>query len=149
MMTIEDYLEKPYWVIDILPKQVAENSRGQYFEIEKYYLEQPQMDIIYRKFVNIVLKLNCYEDIHVSPDGEEWMMNPSPHEMEAKLLNCLTEKSMLYIHLPSADTMITISGDDSYMTVYHPSEEVLELLKSLTTSEGLFIWKPESSNAII
>ena len=149
MMTIEDYLEKPYWVIDILPKHVAENSRGQYFEIEKYYLEQPQMNIIYRKFVNILLKLNCYEDVNFSPDGEEWMMNPSPHKMEAKLLNCLSEKSMLYIHLPSADTMITISGDDFYMTIYNPSEEVLELLKSLTISEGLFIWKPESSNTII
>ena len=28
MMTIDDYLEKPYWLIDILPKQVPANSRG-------------------------------------------------------------------------------------------------------------------------
>ena len=39
MMMIEEYLEKPYWVIDILPKQVPADSRGQYFEIEEYYLE--------------------------------------------------------------------------------------------------------------
>ena len=28
-MTIEEYLEKPYWVIDILPKQVPAGSKGQ------------------------------------------------------------------------------------------------------------------------
>ena len=36
-MTIEEYLNKPYWVIDILPKQVPADSKGQYFRIEKYY----------------------------------------------------------------------------------------------------------------
>ena len=30
-MTIEEYLKKPYWVIDILPKQVSADSKGQYF----------------------------------------------------------------------------------------------------------------------
>ena len=71
MMMIEEYLEKPYWVIDILPKQVPADSRGQYFEIEEYYLEHPQIDIIYKKFTNILLKLNCYEDFVVSRDGDE------------------------------------------------------------------------------
>ena len=42
-MTIEEYLNKPYWVIDILPKQVPADSKGQYFKIEKYFLEHPQM----------------------------------------------------------------------------------------------------------
>ena len=70
-MTIEEYLKRPYWVIDILPKQVPAGSKGQYFEIEKYYREHPQIDNIYRKFTNILLKLNCYEDIDVSHDGDE------------------------------------------------------------------------------
>ena len=50
IMTIEEFLDKPYWVIDILPKQVPADDRGQYFRIEKYFLEHPQIDIIYRKF---------------------------------------------------------------------------------------------------
>ena len=56
---IDHYLEKPYWVIDILPKQVPANSRGQYFKIEKFFLSQPQYDIIGKKFINILMKLNC------------------------------------------------------------------------------------------
>ena len=141
-MTVEEYLEKPYWVIDILPKQVSADGKGQYFKIEEYYLEHPQIDAIYRKFTNVLLKLNCYEEIDVSQDGEKWMTNPAPKDIEAMVTYCLTAKSMLYIILKSSDALITISGDDTYMTVYNPSEETVELLASLTNSEGLFIWKP-------
>ena len=140
-MTIEEYLNKPYWVIDILPKQVPADGRGQYFRIEKYFLEHPQIDNIYRKFTNILLKLNCYEDIDVSYDGEDWMTNPDPHELEAALLKCMADKQMFYIILKSTDVLITVSGDDTYMTVYNPTEESKELIDSLAVSEGLFMWK--------
>ena len=140
-MTIDEYLEKPYWVIDILPKQVPADGRGQYFRIEKYFLEHPQIDNIYRKFTNILLKLNCYEVIDVSHDGDEWITNPAPYELEAALLGSLADKQMFYIILKSADVLITVSGDDTYMTVYNPTEEVLELMGSLAGSEGLFLWR--------
>ena len=140
-MTIEEYLNKPYWVIDILPKQVPADGGGQYFRIEKYFLEHPQIDEIYRKFIHILLKLNYYEDIEVSHDGVEWITNPAPHELEAALLGSMADKQMFYIILKSADVLITVSGDDTYMTVYNPTEEVLELIGSLAGSEGLFLWR--------
>ena len=143
-MTIEEYLEKPYWVIDILPKQVPAGSKGQYFEIEKCFREHPQIDIIYRKFTNILLKLNCYVDIEVSQDGDNWITNPAPHELEAALLKCMADKQMFYIILKSADVLITVNGDDTYMTVYNPTEESIELINSLAVSEGLFMWKPNN-----
>lgn len=89
---MEEYLNKPFWVIDILPKQVPADGKGQYFKIEKYYLEHPQIDII----------------------------------------------------LKSGDVLITVSGDDTYMTVYNPTEESKELIDSLAVSEGLFMWKPNN-----
>ena len=144
MMTIEEYLEKPYWVVDILPKQVPENSGGQYFRIEGYYLEHPRIDALYEHFTNILLKLNCYDDIDVSSDGEEWTMNPSPNDIAKMVQHTLTSRGMLYFILQSEDTMITITGYDTYMTVYHPSEDVLELLGDLSTAEGLFLWKPST-----
>ena len=140
-MTIEEFLDKPYWVIDILPKQVPADSKGQYFRIEKYYREHPQIDNIYRMFTNILLKLNCYEDIDVSHDGEDWITNPAPQELEAALLKCMADKQMFYIILKSADVLITVSSDDTYMTVYNPTEEVLELIDSLAGAEGLFLWR--------
>ena len=140
-MTIEEYLNKPYWVIDILPKQVPADSRGHYFRVEKYFLKHPQIDVIYRKFTNILLKLNCYEDIDMSHDGDEWITNPDPHELEAALLKSMADRQMFYIILKSADVLITVSGDDTYMTVYNPKEETVELIGSLVGSEGLFIWR--------
>ena len=140
-MTIEEYLERPYWVIDILPKQVPGDSKGQYFEIEKYFREHPQIEVIYKKFTNILLKLNCYDDINFSSDGEKWSTNPVPHELEAALMKCMYDKQMLYIILKPADVLITVSDDDTYMTVYNPTEEVLELIGSMAGSEGLFLWR--------
>jgi hypothetical protein len=120
---------------------VPADSRGQYFKIEKYFLEHPQIDHIYRKFIHILLKLNCYEDINVSHDGDEWMTNPVPHELETALLGSMADKQMFYIILKSGDVMITVCGDDTYMTVYNPTEESKELIDSLAVSEGLFMWK--------
>ena len=37
--TTEELLQCPYWIIDILPSQVPENSPGQYFTVEKYFLQ--------------------------------------------------------------------------------------------------------------
>ena len=160
MCSIEEYFEKPYWVIDILPKQVpdyrqqAESGRthlaergvkkgkGQYFTIEEYFLEHPRIDAIHGKFTNILLKLNCYEDFDVSLDGEEWMKNPTPKVLEEMMSTCMTGNGMLYIFLKSEETLITVCGDDTYMTIYHPSEETLQMMSDLALSEGLFIWKP-------
>ncbi len=144
IMTIEEFLDKPYWVIDILPEQVPADSRGQYFRIEKYFLEHPRIDVIYRKFTHIMLKLNCYEEFNVSHDGDEWIMNPAPQELEAALLKCMADKQMLYIVLKPADILITVSGDDTYMTVYNPRKEMTELIRSLADSEGLFVWQPNN-----
>ena len=138
----EWFLDKPYWVIDVLPKQVPEGGEGQYFRVEEFFREHPQIDDIYRKFTNILLKLNCYFDIDVSADGEEWTKNPAPKFIEEMVRKCMSDKTMLYFLIKSEVTMITISGGDTYMTVYHPTDEILTLLTPLAALEGLFVWKP-------
>lgn len=135
---IDEYLEKPYWVIDILPKQVPANSRGQYFKIEEYFLAHPQKDIIRRKFANILMKLNCYDDIDVCYNLEEWCPNPTPE----KLVMWTQEQKYLYVLLKSADAMIGITDDDHCMTLYNADEELLELIRALAAAEGLYVWKP-------
>ena len=142
-MTIEDYLEKTYWVIDLLPRQVPTQSRGQYFRIEELYRKPPRIDALYRRFTDILLKLSCYEDLAFSTDGEEWETNPLPTQIEAMVRQSLSDLRMLYVILPAVETLITLSADDIYMTIYNPNTETLELLASLVASEGLFIWKPE------
>ncbi len=139
MIDIEDFLSKPYWIIDILPKQVPADTGGQYFTIEKYFLSPPQVDIIYRKFANMMLKLNCYEDIMVfKVDGETWAENPAPYDLERIVL----ERKPLFVVLKHAHAMISITGDDHNMTVYGANEETLKLLSAIALTDGLNVWKP-------
>ena len=73
--TIEELLQCPYWIIDILPSQVPKDSPGQYFAVEKYFLQGDRIEEIKQKHINLILKLNCYRDISI---GDEAVINPLP-----------------------------------------------------------------------
>ena len=136
---IEAFLSKPYWIVDILPKQVPADDGGQYFAIEKYFLKSPHVDAIYKKFADVLLKLNCYYDIAVFiVDDDKWVENPAPEDFERMIL----ERKTLNVVLKKNQAMIAISGDEHYMTLYDPNEETLGLVTTLAAAEGLHIWKP-------
>ena len=139
MVDIEHLLTKPYWIIDILPKQVPANSGGQYFTIEKYFLSPPHVDAIYNKFANVLLKLNCYVDIMVfKVNDETWVENPAPDDLEQMVL----ERKPLFVVLKQSQAMISVTGEDHNMTVYGADEGTLQFLSTITASEGLYVWKP-------
>ena len=136
---ITNLMTKPYWIIDILPKQVPAGDRGQYFMIEQYFLQSLQWDTLCRKFANLIIKLNCYHDIAVSQQADEWKENPSP----ADLTEWLATRKPLQVILPLCDALITFNGDDHYMTIFNPDDRLLELVTALASAEGLFVWKPK------
>ena len=139
MVDIEKLLSEPYWIVDILPKQVPANAGGQYFTIEKYFLSPPHIDAIHHKFVNVILKLNCYDDILVfQVNNESWVENPAPYNLERIVL----ERKPLFVILKQSQTMLSITGDDHNMTVYGPNDETLVLISTIASSEGLYVWKP-------
>ena len=127
-MTIEKLLEKPYWIIDILPKQVPKDSPGQYFAIEDFFLKE-QLSEIKKKHINVILKLNCYRDITI--DDEK---NPAPEQIR----DTIRER---YVYIMIGDAMILSEPDDTHLTVFNPDEELLDLIKDISPSEGLFAWK--------
>lgn len=133
----EEYFEKPYWVIDVLPKQVPANGAGQYFKIESYLRGQPYADILCNKFTNLIIKLNCYYDIEVFHTSGNRVTNPAPEVLRAHI----SEQQQIFIVLNSANSMIGYYCEDHYMTLYNPSEELLELVRLLAVSEGLFVWR--------
>lgn len=143
MENVFDLLEKPYWVVDILPKQVPKDSAGQYFKVEQYFLKQRAL--LCEKFVRILLKLNCYLDIEVSEDGDSWTLNPAPEILEQEIGACMNDgckNAMLYVFVKSEMTLIVIDKDCTYLTLYNPSEMLLELVRQLVVAEGLYVWKP-------
>ena len=129
---IEQLLQSPYYIIDILPMQVPENSLGQYFAVEEYYLKDNQFEEIKRKHINLVLKLNCYRDISID---KEAVINPSPKHIAREM-----RKRYLYIML--GESMILSEPDDTHMTVFNPDPQLLELIKAIAAGEGLYVWKP-------
>lgn len=133
---MEELLNKPYWVIDFLPRQVPAKGGGQFFAVEEYYLRSPMR----RGFAEILLKLNCYYDIEVcEPETEKWQKNPPPEALFSWIAD--NEKDLCVL-LPAENALITANRDDLYMTVYAPSEELLQLLRSLAAASGLFLWQP-------
>ncbi len=127
-MKIEELLEKPYWIIDILPEQVPKDNPGQYFAVEDFFLKE-QLVEIKKKHINVILKLNCYMDITI--DEEK---NPAPERIRDSMLN-------RYVYIILEDAMILSEADDTHMTVFNPSVGLLNLIKEVSYSEGLFVWK--------
>ena len=141
--TIESLLEKSYWLIDVLPKQVPAGSAGQYFKAERYFLSR--LDEIGRKFSRILIRLNCYYDLQVSTDGETWILNESPEDLARRFEESAASHSPISIIIGSDEALITFSGDDHYMTLYNPDEELLELVRQCAQAEGLFVWGPKQT----
>ena len=132
MKTIEELLQCPYWIIDILPSQVPEGSPGQYFTVEKYFLQGDRLEEIKQKHINLILKLNCYRDISIS---DETVVNPLPKHIA-------DEMKKRYLYIMVGESMILSEPDDTHLTVFNPDSQLLELLRQLASGEGLFVWKP-------
>ena len=127
-MNIDELLQTPYWIIDILPKQVPEGSPGQYFAIEKYWLEPERFSEIKQKHINVILKLNCYKDISIDDET-----NPVPERIAE-------EMRKRYLNIMVDDSMIISEPDDTYMTIFNPDKDLLELVMTIAQGEGLFVW---------
>ena len=132
-----------YWIIDVLPKQVPADSPGRYFTVEKYFLAH--LDELCRKFARVLIKLNCYRDLRVSTDHEQWTGDFSPEDLETFFRESVDTHSPLFIRILPTDALLTFSGDDHYLTLYGPDEELLRLLRPLAASEGLFVWTSVTS----
>ena len=140
--TIEELLDKPYWIVDILPEQVPAGSPGQYPAVEQYYLQKQQITALREKYLDLLLKLNCYYDLAVSCDGgDSWKENPPPKRLESWMLT-ETRHSALHILFAAEKAMAVLNGDDTYMTVYNAPAALLQMLQALAGAEGLFVWQP-------
>ena len=134
--TVEELLQEPYVIIDILPRRVPENSPGQYFAVEKYFRNEPQVSVVKQKHIDLILKLNCYRDI----SADEWEnVNPPPEQIAEAMRR---EPVMIM----TGDSMFCSEPDELYMTLYHPDGGLLSLVRTLAAGEGLYVWEPGTEN---
>lgn len=131
-MTIDELLETEYWIIDIFPKQVPADSPGQFFAVERFFLQKDQFAAIKQRHIGLILKLNCYRSLSID---EETETNPPPERI-AK------EMRTRSVCLLTGESLILSEPDDFSMTLYHPDDELLDLITDLAAGEGLYVWQP-------
>ncbi len=136
---VELLLEKPCWVIDLLPMRVPQDSAGQFFNVERYYRQEPRHEGLCRRFADVLLRLNCYHDLLVNHD-DEWVKNPAPDALAIWLAASL-HNSHLRVLVNDGDALITADGGDTHVLLFNPSESLRQLVRQLAAAAGLFLWK--------
>lgn len=135
-------LEGPYWIVDILPEQVSADAAGQYFAVERYFLERSRIVPLRRKYAGILLRLNCYYDMTVSFDAcMSWETNPDPEAFVERVAG-LSGHDFLRAVFAEQNAMIDYDHNDTYLTVYDPDFALLDKVRALAAAEGLFVWSP-------
>ena len=46
-----------------------------------------------------------------------------------------------WFYIMLEDSMILTEPDETHMSLFNPDEELLDLVKQIAASEGLFVWK--------
>ena len=133
----EELLDEACYVIDFLPEQVPAGADGRFSDVESLFLREPRISEYAMKFADLLLKVNCYHAAAVW-DGESWEENPCAERLEELLLTCQPAGYRVFL-LPNAQALFTMSGGDLCLTLYHPSGDLLRLVRALAASEGLFV----------
>ena len=135
-------LEGSYWIVDILPEQVPADSAGQYFAVERYFLQPERSIPLRRKFAEILLRLNCYYDMAVSFDScMPWETNLDPEAFTDRAVG-LSGNSFLRAVFPEQTAMIDYDHNDTCLTVYDPDSALIGKVRAFAAAEGLFVWTP-------
>ena len=137
-----ELLEGPYVIVDILPEQVPADAGGQYFAVERYYLQPERIQALRRRYAEILLRLNCYYDMAVSFDScASWETDPDPEAFVERVIN-LAGNDFLRAVFAEQKTMIDCEPEETYLTVYDPDAALLPYLSALAAAEGFFVWTP-------
>ena len=143
MNKIEQLFEKDCYIVDILPERVDEAFSDSYQKIEEYYLEDKQIHKIYDSFFEILFRLNCYFEMKMSTDGEDWIECCDHLKLKELLYNCVNNdiRKTLMIYIEKEESLICLNGDFTYMSVFAPSERLLGIIRKLAENNGLFVFK--------
>ncbi len=137
---IEELLNQPCYIVDFLPEQVPASSKGQFFSVENYLLNEFRQYRIADKFVNIILKLMCYYKISILWDN--WIEQPNP-ALVADIVNEIMENhsGTLNLLFPEEKALLIFEWDWIGMSIYNPNEDMQKIISALAASEGLFYRK--------
>lgn len=139
MDTVDKLLEKQCFIIDFLPEQVLEESGEQFFEVEKYLLNNYERFGIKDRIIRIILKAMCYYPVSVL--WGEWIKQPTPEQV-AEIIDTIMDNHSgdMNMIFTSKEALLQFGWDCLNISVYNPDEEMCERFEKIATSEGMF-WR--------
>lgn len=144
-LLVERLLDKPYTVIDVLPRRVSPEALTRYGAFERHMLSARPILELRKRQARVLSMLACYVPLAMScGDCGPWSEDPTPEAMASALLACVPEagRDAGYVRLLTSDDMlITLDKDDTYLSVYNPGDDARDLLDVLAASQGLFLWR--------
>ncbi len=141
---VEELLEQPYRVIDILPVQVPPEGASRFFAAEAYWLEPERLRTLYGRFAEVLVKLSCYADFHVYAGQQDiWLEHPQPGDLVTMVRDLVQDPAAFVNILVEGEggktALVTLTSGDLYMTLYAPWPELEMLVSQLAGIEGLFL----------
>lgn len=136
-------LGQPSRIADALPQRVPDDAGGQYFMVDRYFRQPPQLSVLRRRQARVLLRMNCYCDMAVTTDGgASWEKNPDPEQFVG-MLDGLSGERFLRVLFPAQNMMIELYAYDTQMSVTCPESAPTETIRKLAAAEGLFLWEPQ------
>lgn len=140
-ITVERLLEDDFWIIDTLPAQIPVEDQQAYHALTDAYAESDKMAALHQKYAEIFACISrLFRTEMLCIPEEKWTGAPSEDAIRDAVIRH-TERGCVDLLLPEEDTLLSLQAENLYITVYHPTEEVLSALRQLVSKMGFYIWQ--------
>lgn len=140
-ITVERLLEDDYWIIDILPSQIPIEKQAEYSALTDEYFESGKAAQLHRRYADILTMINSrFKTAMLCMPEDEWTISPDDVAVKDAVIHH-TEQGCVDLLLTEEETLISLQAEDLYITVYHPTEELLSLLRQAVSESGFYIWQ--------
>ena len=131
-------LDEPCLILDTLPERVPKDAPGRYFAADRYFRAPERLAALYRRFAELMLRLNCYSSMAVTFDGgESWEAEPEPEGFAARVESL---GGFMRAVFPEEGAMLELDSGDTWMSVWCPEGALLGRIRKLAAASGFFIW---------
>lgn len=137
---VDELLEAPCWVVDLLPERVPADGPGQFFEVERWWMDGSHAIEVRSRFLDFLLRLNCYHDFLAVRADKDDVLNPSPKRLTKWVLR---DRGMLNFILEDAGALVSVPSQSTYISLHNPSPELLDQARAIAAASRLFVWQPE------
>ena len=138
---VERLLEDDYWIIDILTAQIPVEKQIEYRPLTDEYFESGKVAELHRRYADMLTMINSrFSTAMLCMPEDEWTISPAD-SVVTDAVTRHTERGCVDLLLPDEDVLISLQAEDLYITVYHPTEEILSLLRQAVSKQGFYIWQ--------